>query len=69
MLIVMEYQREDNLARAILNQWASLKGHERCWHYPEFIGPLAGIYGLSLEGVILDPETREVFDKGCERFR
>lgn len=59
----------DLRARDILEEWASLQGHDLCWWYPEFIQPLADIYGLSLEGIMLTPQTPHLFHEGCARFR
>ncbi len=58
----------DEKARLILLEWAKLKGHDRCWWYPEFIQPLAEIYDLSLGGIVLTPESRDLFEEGCARF-
>lgn len=66
MLIMDE---ADTRATDILKQWASLRGHDRCWWYPEFVQPLADIYLLSLEGITLTPKSSILFKEGCARFR
>lgn len=64
----MNFSKEDTEVKSILEKWASLRGHDRCWWYPEYIEPIARSYGLSLENLKLRPGSMETFNGACERF-
>ncbi len=59
----------DAEVRIILKQWAATQGHDRCWWHPEYITPIAASYGVSIDKLTITPLDRDLFRRGCARFR
>ncbi len=53
--------------RAVLQDWASNTGHDKCWHHPEILKRLCQIVGVSVDN---DPclPPREEFQQGCKAY-
>lgn len=55
-------------AKAIIEEWQSQQGHDRCWYYPEVFRKLATLFGVKPVDRP-DQLSRRDFEKGCERFQ
>lgn len=55
------------LARDVLQEWVSRKGHERCWYYPEIFEKLCEYLEIETN---LDPKLppRPEFRSFCQKF-
>lgn len=66
-------ENNDKLAAAakaieVLTKWANLKGHDKCWHHPEVLSELCGIFGIATDN---DPclPSRSEFKEGCRKYQ
>ncbi len=54
--------------RKILQEWASLEGHAKCWHHPEILTVLCRILEIPIKE---NPElpSRSEFECGCRKYQ
>lgn len=54
--------------QAVIQEWDSKKGHNRCWFYPELFQQIAKIVEVPLtDSPILPP--KEEFEACCEKYK
>lgn len=51
----------------ILNKWANLEGHDKCWHHPEILTELCNILQIPIKDPPVLP-SREAFEDGCRCY-
>lgn len=56
------------LARRILNNWARLQGHEKCWHHPEILMELCDLFEVDYQKHPPCLPERHEFREGCTRY-
>ena len=54
------------MVMSIIKDWASLSGHDRCWHHPEILHEIAAVLGIKVEPTPLPP--RAEFEAGCTKY-
>jgi hypothetical protein len=53
---------------AVLKEWDSKEGHERCWYYPDLFKKIAEILNFQLTKEPILP-TRAEFEQGCRKYQ
>ena len=51
----------------ILETWANLEGHDKCWHHPEILTELCNILQIPIKDPPVLP-SREAFESGCRCY-
>ncbi|MBI4174167.1 MAG: hypothetical protein HY517_00855 [Candidatus Aenigmarchaeota archaeon] len=63
-----EMERKFNEAKKVVQEFADMQGHDRCWWHPDLLNRLAEIFEIkSLKDLELPP--LEEFKRGCEQYQ
>ena len=63
-----EFEKKYNNAKQIVQEWADMQGHDRCWWHPDLFKRLAKVFDIEPSR---DPELPPLkeFKKGCEQYQ